>query len=236
MKKSIALILTFLAIFTCFAACKKEEVVVEGGAPVTDEGGKVVAVVATQENGYLLRGDGGNAVLVVTDAKGNSVKKDGEVVTKLEAIRDAYVVGNRIEMPDYALNIPDGWSNQKSFSDLQIKKDGVEDVIFISSLRDGKLAEIEENNAVFMKAFADNEKTTKTLTVAGEEAKFVAGFKTVKQTDPETKKEVSVGVYLGFITFSHQGVVYNCRFNSDRDLTGEFDNIVAILNTIDFVN
>lgn len=226
MKKSIALILTFLAIFTCFAACKKEEGSVEGGAPVTNENGKIFAVVATQENGQLLRGDGGNAVLVVTDAKGNSVKKDGEVVTKLEAIRDAYVVGNRIEMPDYALNIPDGWSNQKSFSDLQIKKDGVEDVIVISSLRDGNLAEVEENNAVFMKNFAENEKTSKTLTVAGEDAKFVSGFTTRNGID----------VYLGFITFSHNGVVYNCRFNSDRDLTGEFDNIVAILNTIDFVN
>ncbi len=226
MKKSIALILTFLAIFTCFAACKKEEGSVEGGVAATDKDGNVVAVVATQENGYLLRGDGGNAVLVVTDAKGNSVKKDGEVVTKLEAIRNAYVVGNRIEMPDYALNIPDGWSDLISFADLQIKKDGVEDVIVISSLRDGKIAEVEENNATFMKGFADNEKTAKTLTVAGEEAKFVGGFKTVN----------GANVYLGFITFSHQGVVYNCRFNSDRDLTGEFDNIVAILNTIDFVN
>lgn len=227
MKKSIALIITFVVILTCFAACKKEEGTFEGGVLATDFKGNVIAAVVTQKDGKLQRGDSGNAVVLVTDAKGNNVKgEDGENVTKVEHVDNAIVLGNRIEMADYAINIPDGWSNAQSFEDLQIKKDGKEDIIVISALRDEKLADVEADNSKVMEHFPAGAKVNKAITVAGENANFVSAYTTVNGT----------GVYLGFITFSHQGVIYRCRLGSDRDLAGEIDNIVAILNTIEFVH
>ncbi len=227
MKKTIALIITFVVIFTCFAACKKEEGKLEGGVLATDFKGNVIAAVATEKDGKLQRGDGGNAVVLVTDAKGNNVKdEDGENITRVEHVDNAIIIGNRIEMADYAINIPDGWSDAKSFEDLQIKKDGKEDVIVISAMRDEKLADVEADNNKMLEAFPAGSRVNKSLTVAGEEASFVSAYTSVDGT----------GVYFGFITFSHQGVIYRCRLGSDRDISSEIDSIVAILNTIEFVN
>ena len=74
MKKSLALILTFVVILTCFAACKKEGQL-EGGIVATNAKGQVVAAVVTQENGRLQRDEAGNnAVVIVTDANGTTLK------------------------------------------------------------------------------------------------------------------------------------------------------------------
>ena len=227
MKKSIALIITFVVILTYFAACKKEEGKFEGGVLATNAKGQVVAAVVTEENGKLQRGDGGNAVVLVTDAKGNNVKdKEGEIVTRVEHIDNAIVIGNRIEMADFAINIPDGWTDNYSLDMLNIIKSGTNDSVSISAMRDEKLADVEADNNKMMELYPGGAKVNKAMTVAGEEANFVSAYTTVNGT----------GVYLGFITFSHQGVIYRCMLNSDRDLSGEIDSIVAILNTIEFVN
>lgn len=222
MKRFIALIITFVVILTCFTACKK-------GVPVdsvTDFAGEAIAVV-TKEDGGLIRDDSGNVVVYVTDADGNGIKGDkGELVTKAQAVEHAIVMGTRIEMPDYAINIPDGWSNSKSYEDLHIKKDGTEDLISISAMRNEKLADVEADNNEMFNLFPGDAKTNKTVKVAGKDALLTSAFTSVNGT----------GVYLGFITFSHQGVVYRCMLTSDRDLAGEIDNIIAIINTIEFVH
>ena len=237
MKKSLALIITFVVILTCFAACKKEQGKLEGGVLATNSKGQVVAAVVTEENGKLQRGDGGNAVILVTDVDGNNVKdNNGEVVTKVEAIDDAIIIGNRIEMADYAINIPDGWADSLSIDDLHIKKNGTEDQISISVLRDAKLEDIVASNSKIMDAISSDKKTNKSLTVAGEEANLVSAFTVITTKNPETGKEEKTEVYFGLIAFSHQGAVYNCRIDSNHDLSGEIDKIIAILNTIEFVN
>lgn len=237
MKKTLALALTFVVIFACFAGCKKtDEGSFEGGALATDAKGNVVAAVATQEDGKLLRDDAGNQAVVVTDKKGNSVKEDGEVVTKYEAIDNAIILGNRIEMADYAINIPDGWADSYSRDDLHIKRNGTEDQISITVSRDKKLTDIEAANSKIIGFFPGDAKTNKTIKVAGEEANFVSAYTTTTVKDEETGKDKTVGVYLCFVTFSHQGAVYSCRIDSDRDLSGDINNIVAILDTIEFVH
>lgn len=227
MKKTIALVLTFVVIFACFAGCKKaEEGKFEGGALITDAKGNVVAAVATQEDGQLLRDEAGNQAIIVTDAKGNSVKENGEVVTKFEAIDNAIVMGNRIEMADFAINIPAGWSDNFSRDVLNIKKDGTEDQISISVLRNEKLSDVQADNAEMFKLFPSGASKNTSLKVAGEEANFISAFTTVQGT----------GVYLGFITFSHQGAIFRCMITSDRDISGNINEIIDILNTIEFVH
>ena len=222
MKKSIALILTFVVILTCFAGCKKGKPV----DSVTDFAGEAIALV-TKDGGGVIRDDSGNVVVYVTDADGNSVEgENGEPETKAQAVEHAIVIGTRIEMPDFAINVPEGWSNSKSYEDLHIKKDGTEDLISISAMRNEKLADVEADNNEMFKLFPGDAKTNKTRKVAGKDALFTSAFTTVNGT----------GVYLGFITFSHQGVIFRCMLTSDRNLAGEIDNIVAIINTIEFVH
>ena len=246
MKKSLSVILAlFIALFA-FAACEKEkedkdeikkspkstapqkEYVSDiGGVVVTDFQGEIENAVLTEENGKVIRDEAGNIIVLVTDSNGEVIENDnGEVVTKYQAIDSAIVIGNRIEMPDYAINIPDGWSDLKSYADLSLKKDGTEDIIVISAMRDEKLADVEADSVKMLEVFPSESKVNKSLTIAGEEASFVSGYITVDGT----------GVYLGSITFSHQGVVYKCMITSDRDLSGEIDSIVAIIDTIEFIH
>lgn len=225
MKKSIALLIVFMVVLTCFTACKRQNVI-NGGVMATDFNGNGIVPVVTQENGGIIRDEGGNVVVLATDENGNSYKEKGEYVTKVVAIDHALVFDTRIEMADFSMDIPNGWSNEKSFDDVHIKKDGTEDMITISAMRDEKLEEVEAANSEMFKLFPGGATTNKTLTVAGEEAHLISAFTTVSDT----------GVFLGFITFSHQGVVFRCRIGSDRDLTNELDSIVEILDTIQFVH
>ena len=129
-------------------------------------------------------------------------------------------------MTEFAINIPDGWSDNYSVDMLNIIKNGTNDSISISVVKNEKLADVEADNNEMLKVIPGDAKFNKSMTVAGKEANFVSAFTTVNGT----------GVYLGFITFSHQGDVYRCMLNSDRDISGDIDSIVSILNTIEFVH
>lgn len=231
MKKSIALIIALMVILTCFAGCKKGSF--EGGAVVTDNAGQALAVV-TQENGGIVRNDSGNVVVLVTDADGYNVKDDnGENVTRAVAIDHAIVIGTRVELADYAINIPDGWSNADSYNGYQISKDGTNDIISISTYREESLADIQANNDVFISGstalYSGAVTQNKEMTVAGKQASFVSAYVSAEQTG-------TTGSYIGFITFSHQGTIFNCMLTSDRDLAGQMDEITGIINTIEFVH
>lgn len=214
-----------MVVLTCFTACKRQGVI-KGGVLATDFNGNAIVPVVTQENGGIIRDEGGNVIVLVTDENGNSYKEKGEYVTKSIAIEHALVFGKHIEMADFSLDIPNGWINSKSYDDLHIQKEGKADMISISAMRNEKLADVEADNNEMFKLFPGGATTNKTLTVAGEEAHLISAFTTVNGT----------GVFLGFITFSHQGVVYRCRIGSDRDLTNEINDIIKILDTIQFVH
>lgn len=225
MKRSIALIIVFMLVLTCFSACKRTGVI-KGGVMATDFNGNGIVPVVTQENGGIIRDDAGNVIVLATDKNGNTYKENGEYVTQAVAVDHAIIFGKHIETADYAMDIPNGWSDEKSFDDVHIKKDGKADMISISTMRNEKLADVEADNSEMFKLFPGGATTNKTLTVAGEEAHFISAFTTVNGT----------GVYLGFITFSHQGVVFRCRIGSDRDLSKDIDDIIKIIDTIQFVH
>lgn len=221
MKKSIALILTFVVILTCFAGCKK-------GVPVdsyTDFAGEAIAVV-TKEDGGIVRDDSGNVVVYVTDAKGNGVKgDDGELVTKAQAVEHAIVTGRRIEMPDYAINIPDGWSNESSYTVLNITKDGTDTMITIMADRNAKLADIQKSHDTIVSASATGAVTKTTQKIAGQEATVAYTFTTK-----------SGSIFVGYIDFMYQGVVFTVQVSATSDISSSWDEIVSIVNTIEFVH
>ena len=225
MKKVIVLLIALMVVLTCFTSCKRTNVI-KGGVMATDFNGNGIVPVVTKEDGGIIRDEAGNVIVLVTDKNGNTYKEDGAYVTQAVAVEHALIFNNHVEMPDFAIDIPGGWSNSKSYDDLHIKKDGTEDTISISAMRNAKLADVEADNNKMFELFPGGVTTNTTVTVAGEEAHVLSAFTTVNGT----------GVFLGFVTFSHQGVIYRCRIGSDRDLTGEINNIVKILDTIQFVH
>ena len=221
MKRSIALILTFVVILTCFAGCKKGKPV----DSVTDFAGQEIAAV-TKEDGGIVRDDNGNVIVYVTDADGNSIKGDnGELETQAQAVEHAIITGRRIEMPDYAIQIPDGWSNNDSYTVLNITKDGTDTMITIMTNRKAKLADMQKAHDTLVSASATGEVTKTTQKVAGQDATVAYTF-----------SAKNGNIFIGYIDFMYQGVVYSIQVSATSDLSSSWNEIVSIVNTIEFVH
>lgn len=224
MKKTIALVLTFVVIFACFAGCKKEDK--EKVKPHKNFAGEAVAVV-TEKNGGIIRDDSGNVVVYVTEKDGVIVKdEDGEPETKHQAIEHAIVTGRRIEMADYAINIPDGWSDAKSYKVLNITKDGTDTMITIMAERNASLTDNQKSHDTIVSASATGDIVKTTQTIAGQEATVVYTYSQLRGNS----------VFVGYMDFSRQGVVYSVQVSSTEDVTSSWNEIVSIVNTIEFVH
>lgn len=219
MKRFIALIITFVVILTCFAGCKKGEPV----ESYTDFAGEAIPAV-TKEGGNIVRDDTGNVVVYVTDPNGNTVEgENGEPETQAQAVEHAIVTGTRIEMPDYALNIPDGWSNVASYDVLNIVKD---DITFtIMTNRKAKLADMQKAHDTLVSASATGEVTKTTQKIAGQDATVAYTFSTMKGN-----------IFVGYIDFMYQGVVFSVQVSANSDISSSWNEIVSIVNTIEFVH
>ena len=246
MKKALSILLAvFIALFA-FAACEKEtedekitkknkrttttigkeEVSDVGGLLITNFAEEIIPVVS-KENGEVLRDENGNVIVLVTDADGKVVKNDnGELVTKAEAVGSAIVVGNRIEMPDFAINIPDGWSNEASYNILNIKKDSTDTIITImtNSVEDETTLKKAHENLVV--SCATGEVVKKTEKVAGCDADIVYTYTTLNGSS----------VFVGYIDFVYQGKFYSTMVSSTGDISSSWNEIVSIVNTIEFIN
>lgn len=228
MKKYFALIISMLVIITCFTACKPK---LKGGNYITNAAGDGYAAV-TKEDGGIVRDGAGNLIVLVTDENGKNVKdKNGEYQTNAVALEHALVIGDRIECRDFAIQIPSGWEDSLSFSDLVIKKTGTEDIIKISSTRDASLSTIiDDTNSSLLntiKAQFDNEVSeNKGITIKDIEAHFLSVFVPDNGTGTSS--------YLGYIFFENNGIVYTCMLTSNRDLSSQLDEITNILGTIEF--
>lgn len=226
MKKYFALILTFVLILTLFTACKPK---LKGGLVISDAGESYAA--ATNADGRIQRDEAGNLIVLVTDAKGRNVKDDnGELMTNAVAIERPIVVGRRIECPNYAINIPDGWSDHFTSSDLIIKKDGTEDQIKIITASDISLDDAILGSDEFLNnivgAAANVVKENKSVKVGDIDAHYISAFA------PDVG---GVQIYQGFIFFKQNGNTYSVALNSNRNLGENLDEILGILGTIEFV-
>lgn len=219
MKRFIALIITFVVILTCFAGCKKGEPV----ESYTDFAGEAIPAV-TKEGGNIVRDDTGNVVVYVTDPNGNTVEgENGEPETQAQAVEHAIVTGTRIEMPDYALNIPDGWSNVASYDMLNIVKDDITFTIITD--RKAKLADMQKAHDTIVSTSATGEVTKTTQKIAGQDATVAYTFSTMKGN-----------IFVGYIDFMYQGVVFSVQVSANSDISSSWNEIVSIVNTIEFVH
>lgn len=226
MKKYSVCIIAAALIAAILTSCGKDKV--DGGAIMTNAAGQTVAA-QTKPDGNLDRDEAGNLILLETDENGKNVTdKDGKNVTRLQSLDHALVVGNRIECSSFALNIPEGWSNSNSFSDLIIQKDGTKDKIVISTFTGETLQEKRDYRLSAMdsiKATYENVKYSEYNTkIDGEDASVHELF--VDEVDPD--------VFMSFYFFQHNAVVYAVTVSSDRDLTGN-TTVADILNTIEFI-
>lgn len=228
MKKIFAIILTFVLILTCFAACKPS---LKDGTLITDEAGENYAAV-TKADGGIVRDDAGNLIILATDENGKNIKENGEYQTNAVAIDHALVIGDTIEMPEYSIQIPDGWSNSLSFENLVIKRDGSADTLTISVIDDKSLTDVsgERSSVINMTKSNYPNAVTETKTISFgkiEDATFYSAYV------PDAGN--GAAVYLSYILFTHAGDVYSCMLNSNTDISATIPEITEILGTINFV-
>ncbi|MBR4728074.1 MAG: hypothetical protein IK080_09335 [Clostridia bacterium] len=228
MKKITAILICMVVALTCLTACKAK---LKNGAVLSGGGHDYAAV--TNEDGGIQRDDAGNIVVLVTNDKGKNVKdENGEYATQAVALRGALVVGNRIECPDYRMEIPNGWSDYLSGADLMIQRDGTKDIIKIIATRDGDLvASMKQASELIdkMKSFsADTDYVNRSVKLLDQDAQIFAVYV------PDNGS--GAASYLGYIFFEHNGVVYSCMLTSDRNMNESLDEILSILNTIEFVH
>lgn len=227
MKKYFALILTFILILTCFAACKPS---IKDGTVVTEFGGQGHAAV-TEADGGVKRDEAGNLIVLVTDENGRQVKdENGEYQTNPVAIDHALIIGDTIEMPEYSVQIPSGWSNEASYESLVLKRDGTQDTFTISVIKDESLGEVlKQRNSVINLAKTNFENVvteTKSETVGETEATLFSAYV------PDAN---GAQVYMCYIIFEHNGDIYSCMLNSNTDASAVVPDVIEILNTIKYV-
>ena len=226
MKKYLAIIFTFVLILTVFTACKPK---LQGGLVISDA--KESYAAATNADGSIVRDAAGNLVVLVTDKNGRNVKgENGEYLTNAFALERHIVLGRRIECPDYAINIPDGWSDSKTSSDLIIKRDGSEDQIKIITAGEKKFDEVVQGSQEYidnmMKLASNVVNENKAVKVGEKDAHYVSGF----TPDFQGKQ-----IFMGFVFFEHNGTTFSVALTSDRNFGENLDEILSILGTIEFV-
>lgn len=233
MKKYFALIIAIMVILTCFTACKPK---IKDGALVTNQAGENFAAV-TKAGGGVVVDDAGNLVVLVTDEDGRNVKGDnGEYATNKVALEHALVIGNRVECEKYAITIPDGWSDAKSFNGLNLMRDGSDDVIVINE-REGDLdTAMGDTSSVISLARSSYDNTTyenKMVMIGDKEAHFISLYIPDNGT---TDLNGNPGMsYMGFIFFEHAGTVYTVRLGSTtKNMNEDLDEILSILETVEF--
>lgn len=226
MKKSIALLIVFMVVLTCFSACKRQNVI-KGGVMATDFNGNGVVAVVTKEDGGIIRDEAGNVVVLATDENGNSYKENGEYVTKVVAVDNAIIFGKHVEMADFSMDIPNGWSDSKTYGYmLNIQKDNTNTKISIFSDRNAKLTDVQANHSKIVEMAATGAITKTTQKVAGQEASVVYTYSTLGGNS----------VFVGYIDFSYQGAVFTIQVSSDKDITKDWNDIIKIADTIKFVH
>lgn len=233
MKKYFALIISIIVILTCFTACKPK---IKNGTLVTNQAGENFAAV-TKADGGVIVDEAGNLVVLVTDEDGRNVKGDnGEYATNKVALEHALVIGNRVECEKYAITIPNGWSDAKSFNGLSIKRDGTEDVIVINEREGGidtAMADTLSAINLAKSSYANTTYENKGITIGDKTAHFISLYIPDNGT---TDLNGNPGAsYMGFIFFEHAGTVFTVRISSTTsNMSEDLDEIISILETIEF--
>lgn len=232
MKKITAVISAMLATVLILGSCGAKQDEAATTVPttripsVTDISGNEFFVV-TDNDGNARRDGSGNILLYATDSQGNPIAD----VTEAKALNGALTVGNRIEMPKFSINLPDGWTDAKSTTEVNIGNAETLDMITVSSSQDEsaekKLNEIDSTLNSVKKRNGSAVVGSEEITVGGENAVY----KYVSVNNEKTS------VYLGFVVFTHGEDVYDCRLTADRSVSAEeISEMIDILKSIEFVS
>ena len=239
MKKYFALILSLIVILTCFTACKPR---IKNGAVVENGAGEQVAVV-TSPDGGIARDEAGNIIVLVTDENGKNVKdENGEYKTNAIAMDHAIVLGRRVEAKNYSVEIPDGWSDKLTSADLDIIRDGTKDNLRIAIVKDADMNKTLEQRTSVVNLAKNNyptaESANKKIALEnGIEAQYMYTWVDdtgVREDDGKGNLTV-ISSFIGFIVFEYKGDIYSCNLSSNQNMNEDIDEIIDILNTIEFI-
>ncbi len=225
MKKTIALLIVFMVVLTCFSACKRTNDI-KGGVMATDFKGNGIVAVVTKEDGGIIRDEAGNVIILATDENGNTYKKDGEYVTKAVAVEHAIIFDKHVEMADFSIDIPNGWSDAKSYDMLNISKDGADTMISIMTDRKAKLTDIQKAHATIVDAAATGNAVHTTQKIAGQDATVTYVYSTLQGNS----------IFVGYIDFMYQGAVFTVQISDTKDISSSMNDIIKIVETIQFVH
>ena len=225
MKKYIAIAFSLMMLVCIFTACSKKP---SGTEAVTIEGGSTLAVL-TREDGQLERNEAGDIMMVVTEENGKAVTdKNGEQETTRVNLKTAFVYDNRIEFEHYYLEIPDGWSNQVSYTDLGISKDGSDESL--------KIMRSEEKT--LEKAFSGTQEMFDKITEMNPKAvQKKTGIKigddtgTLLSCYSETDENKT---YLAYAFYEYDGALYTFMITANHDLTDNLSEIEMIISSVEF--
>ena len=231
MKKAICIICIGCIMVSLFCSCGSK---LSSKEVVTDLAGEAIAPV-TKEDGAAQRDDDGKLVVLVTNENGE-VKKDtnGERLTESVEVSKALIIGDRIEMPDFSIAIPSGWSDNSSYSALQITKTKNSKEINLSAESLGTKNSAEEAmdncgkiTSAYKNKYENCRVTNKTVTLDSIQCQYKASF--VDDIGDGT------GAYMGFIIMDRGYTVMRFKMLSQLDLEENLDEYIEIFNSIAYV-
>lgn len=148
-KKIIAILLVFVLVVTCFAACQKKKL------DTVNINGENVAL-ATDKDGNTIVNDDNQIAVLVTDADGKIIKyENGEDQTRWVEIKSAFAVDGYLIGENYKLAVPEGWSAEESRN--RIVKDNTENQCYITFLKAKELKNSETLGEYLEEIEAQNE-------------------------------------------------------------------------------
>ncbi len=229
MKKTISIAISLLLIICCLAACGNSKKI-DGAELYTDLGGGEYQLL-TDKDGGVERDSNGNLIVAVTDDDGKQVTdENGEKVTETSKIDHALVINNTIELQNFYLTIPDGWSNNSSYQGIQIIKNNSEERITIELLEDKTIVEVQENCKKIIdtaKSNCDNTETiSKTVEIAGENCSYFGVF---APGDADRNP-----LYLVYALYETEDGVYRFMITAEENIDANDSEIMSIISSVQF--
>lgn len=220
MKKAISVLMIFAIILCCFAGCKKKY---KGTEQLTQPNGETYNL-KTEKGGTPETNENGDFLEVVTN-------QDGKKVTQIHDGDFGIVYGNKIYFDLYNITIPEGWESKDTANDANLVDDKGNHIRIMYKV-DADMTEETANaksifNAVKTK-YPDSKITEKKVKVLDKDCQFLSVF------IPEVP-ENALG-FMGYVYIIEGGVLLRVYIESAEDLTNNMDDILAVLNTIEFTN
>lgn len=171
-KKIIAILMVFVIVVTCFAACKKHDY------KTTDINGQDV-LLYTDKDGNTVINEDNQIVAVVTDREGEIITyADGEEQTYNIQISGSMVMGDYVQSKDIKMGVPKGWEGTKN---EMIFKKGTDNKCFIQFSKTYVL----KDNETFSEAFIETDKVNEDIKKAFDDE---ATFNELVKTNPDFAK------------------------------------------------